>query len=252
MILVKKTRKRAAISEERELATPIWRKVQTALEREIDAGEFCPGQKLPSEEALAERFSVHRHTVRRAIAKLQDKHVVKSEQGRGTYVLEQGIQYRVGRDTRLTTVAQRGERNPVRAIRSRRRASADRLTAYHLSLPLGHPIQEVSFLRMVDGRAVASAICFYPLPRFEGIGIAIEELGSITEAMRRYGVEKFPRKSTRINAAIASAEDSRLLGVPRRSPLLELLNVNVDKSGVPVQLTKTRLNSTLINLVFDF
>lgn len=252
MNVAKGVRALEAGAEGKGKAIPLWRSVQSALEREIDDGTLVPGQKLPTEEFLADRFKVHRHTIRRAIAKLQEKQLLRSEQGRGTFIVERGLNYRVGRDTRLTVSAVRSDRKPVRFVRSRKRVKADRMTAYHLSLPVGHPVQEVRFLRIVDDRTFASAVCFYPLPRFEGIGAAIEECGSITDAMLRYGISEFPRKSTSIRAVMATSEDARLLSVPRRSPLLELFNVNVDKSGVPVQLTKTRLNSALINLIFDF
>lgn len=49
---------------------PIWRLIQSDLEAEIRAGLIGPGDQLPSENDLAERFSVNRHTVRMALANL--------------------------------------------------------------------------------------------------------------------------------------------------------------------------------------
>jgi DNA-binding transcriptional MocR family regulator len=41
---------------------PIWRLIQSELEAEIRSGLIGPGDQLPSEHDLAERFAVNRHT----------------------------------------------------------------------------------------------------------------------------------------------------------------------------------------------
>lgn len=45
----------------------LWRQIAGELEREITAGAHPPGARLPPEAELAARFSVNRHTLRRAM-----------------------------------------------------------------------------------------------------------------------------------------------------------------------------------------
>ena len=49
----------------------LWRQIESALTEEIQSGLLQPGDRLPPESELAERFRVNRHTVRRAVAALQ-------------------------------------------------------------------------------------------------------------------------------------------------------------------------------------
>ena len=52
----------------------------------LDAGEWRPGEAIPSELELAARFGVSQGTVRKAIDALADDHLVVRRQGKGTFV----------------------------------------------------------------------------------------------------------------------------------------------------------------------
>src|SRR6187551_2770568 len=56
------------------------------LRASILGGELEAGEKLPSENQLAERFGTTRPTVRRALALLKAEGLVTTEQGRGVFV----------------------------------------------------------------------------------------------------------------------------------------------------------------------
>ena len=60
--------------------------IMDQVERLILEGKVRPGQKLPSERALAEEFDVSRPTVREAIQKLEARGLVQRRHGGGTFV----------------------------------------------------------------------------------------------------------------------------------------------------------------------
>ena len=62
--------------------------VASSLSREIAQGRLRPGDRLPTEHALATTFGVSRNVVREAIAKLRSEGRVWSQQGRGAFVAE--------------------------------------------------------------------------------------------------------------------------------------------------------------------
>ena len=62
------------------------RRVYGALQREIQAGRWKAGERLPSEAALVERFGASRITVGRAVRDLQRAGLVERRVGSGTYV----------------------------------------------------------------------------------------------------------------------------------------------------------------------
>jgi GntR family transcriptional repressor for pyruvate dehydrogenase complex len=62
--------------------------VAAQLSRLIEAGEFAPGEKLPAERTLAERFGVGRSSMREAFRSLESNGLVRVEQGIGVRVVD--------------------------------------------------------------------------------------------------------------------------------------------------------------------
>jgi GntR family transcriptional repressor for pyruvate dehydrogenase complex len=65
-------------------------RIADALTREITEGRLKPGDRLPTEQYLAENFGVSRNVVREAIAQLRSAGLVVSRQGLGSVVAESG------------------------------------------------------------------------------------------------------------------------------------------------------------------
>lgn len=61
--------------------------VLDALTAEIKMGKFKPGEKIPSDAELVQRFGVARMTARRAVGVLRERGLVRTEWGRGTFVV---------------------------------------------------------------------------------------------------------------------------------------------------------------------
>lgn len=59
------------------------------IKGEILSGQIQPGEKLPSENQYAELYSMSRHTVRKALAILEQQGYVEAYHGKGTYCSEQ-------------------------------------------------------------------------------------------------------------------------------------------------------------------
>lgn len=61
--------------------------ISNEVRNRIIAGEFPDNLKLPTEDVLAERFSVSKSVVRAALAKLRDEGLVKTVRGSGSFVI---------------------------------------------------------------------------------------------------------------------------------------------------------------------
>ena len=66
--------------------SPKHQQVHRALRREIQAGQWKPGDRLPSEAELVQRFGASRITVGRAVRDLQREGLVERRAGSGTFV----------------------------------------------------------------------------------------------------------------------------------------------------------------------
>src|SRR5579864_6207833 len=65
---------------------PLYGQIRALIERALEAGEWAPGQAIPSEQHLASRFGVSQGTVRKAVQALADDNLVVRRQGKGTFV----------------------------------------------------------------------------------------------------------------------------------------------------------------------
>ena len=70
-------------------AVPQSRRIADDLRGLIQSGELRPGDPLPSESALSERYGVARGTVRQALAELEGAKLAESIHGKGRFVLRQ-------------------------------------------------------------------------------------------------------------------------------------------------------------------
>ena len=70
-----------------EQPTRLSEQVATRLIAEIKAGSFRPGEKFPSEAALAQQFGVSRTVIREALARLKYDGILDSRQGIGATVV---------------------------------------------------------------------------------------------------------------------------------------------------------------------
>lgn len=66
----------------------IARSIAAKIEKMIAESELLPGQKIPSERQLCNRLSVSRSAVREALRELQARHLITTEQGKGSFVAE--------------------------------------------------------------------------------------------------------------------------------------------------------------------
>src|SRR5690349_8982230 len=67
-------------------ADPLYKQVRASLVDSLCRGEWKPGDALPNERSLAERYGVGVATIRAAIGELAAMHVLVRRQGKGTFV----------------------------------------------------------------------------------------------------------------------------------------------------------------------
>jgi GntR family transcriptional regulator len=81
-----------------ERPPPLYVRIADALREGIRGGRYRPGDKLPSERELSERFGVSKVTARQAIVQLRAEGLVTSRVGYGVLVAEPGPPRRLSDD----------------------------------------------------------------------------------------------------------------------------------------------------------
>ncbi|EPR43831.1 transcriptional regulator, GntR family with UTRA sensor domain containing protein [Desulfovibrio sp. X2] len=228
----------------------VWTGIARALEHDILSGACLPGERLPTEQELAGRFRVNRHTVRRAVAALREKGLLRVEQGRGTFVHDRVIPYTVTRCTRFSENMTLQKRAPGGVLLNAGEEAADDEVSQGLHVALGRAVLRLDILREADCRPLGLASHYFPLPRFAGLADVFREVGSVTACLRAFGAGDFRRVSTRLSARLPTCEEARLLQQPKSTPLMVARSVNVDSRGVPVDYGVTRYSGPRVEFVF--
>jgi GntR family phosphonate transport system transcriptional regulator len=234
---------------QRGMGVAIWRQIEQSIEADIGRDVYKPGDRLPTEADYAVRFEVNRHTVRRAIAALESRGLVRVEQGRGIFLQDYALHYNVSRRTRFSeNLRQQQLSGHMRLLRALTLPATAKV-AQALCMTEGQPVLQLDTLRLVEGRPVSMVSHYFPAERFMGLADWVGETGSITAALARFGVHDYERLESRITARLPDTELARLLQQPRTQPVLYVESVNVDAAGVPIEFGMARFAGDAVQLV---
>jgi GntR family transcriptional regulator, phosphonate transport system regulatory protein len=228
-------------------STPRWEQIASALRDDLAKGRFAPGTRLPNEAQLAERFAVHRHTLRQAVRRLVHEGHLRVVQGRGTFVRALVLDYTLQRRTRLSeNLADAGER-------AQRDLLAHEITAAgawaaSLRLPKQANVVLLHTRASARGRPIGLSSTAYPAARLPDMAAAFTATGSITAALRLYGVTDYQRASSTVSCRLPTADEADALARAATEPVLVVQFHSVDSDGVPVEAGRTVFAADAVQL----
>lgn len=228
-----------------------WRQIMRSLEAQIDSGELSPGARLPTEAQMAVRFTVNRHTVRRALEELSRNGLIRIEQGRGSFVTEDVLDYRISSRTRFSEWIKRHNKEPSGEVLRLEEIPADPTVALALQVPPGAPVVLLERLGFADARPVSLGSHHFSSLALPGLLAALSANPAISEALASVGVLDYRRAVTRVSARMPTAAEAALLRMPRGRPLLVGENINVDGAGQVVEFGIARYPTPRVQIVFE-
>jgi GntR family transcriptional regulator, phosphonate transport system regulatory protein len=229
----------------------LWKQIAETLAGEIASNALRPSERLPPEGELATRFGVNRHTVRRAVQTLEDRGLVRVQQGRGTFVTADTLyDYRLGDRVRFTDLVARRARQGSGELLSAGIAAAGTVEAAALNLAEGAPLVVLQILSRVDGLPVTVGRHCFSADRFPTLGTVYAEEGSITRALVRLGVPDYTRSRTTVTARVATADERDRLEMSRNTPVLVAESVNVDPDGQPLEYGVACFAANRVQIIF--
>lgn len=228
-----------------------WEFVRTKIEENIASKSFAPGEKLPNDVELARQYGVNRHTVRYAIRALEERGILRVEQGRGTFVVENTTPYLLSANTRLTDNLVAHGHLARRKMLSSETMAADERLAKHLDLEIGDDVLFIRTLSVQDEIPIVIANSYFPAQRVPGLLDEFSGANSISKALKRVGVASYSQQWVRINARMPTEEEARLLGMSTVTPVF--IKENLDRSeGAPIKFGENVLCASRINFLIDF
>lgn len=214
---------------------PLYEQIRQLIVAALAAGEWRPGDVLPSEAALAERFGASPGTVRRALDELTAEHLVERRQGRGTFVSTHAAPRQQFRFLRLVADDDAGAFQ--RELLGCRRARAPAEIARALGLRTAEPVIEVRRLLHRRGRPVVFDELWLAERHFEGLNadLIAAHPGALYALFEAHFGVHMVRAEEKLRAVAASAEAAALLRVAPGTPLLSVERVAFTYGDRPVE-----------------
>jgi GntR family transcriptional regulator len=222
--------------------SPLYQQIKSLILHSLQAGEWKPGEVIPSEMELSARFRVSQGTVRKAVDELAGENLLMRRQGKGTFVsthAERHVQYRF-----LRLMPESGDidsEGPAeRQIVDCKRLRAPADIARALALRSGDPVLQVRRVLAFQGKPTILEDLWLPGGPFKGL--TAERLTDYRGPMyvmfeAEFGV-RMVRAEEKIRAVAADAVAAPLLNVPVGTPLLSVERTSFTYHDTPMELRR--------------
>ncbi len=220
---------------QRSSPQPPYARVKQYLKDALEAGRWAPGAQMPSEADLVAQFGVSRMTVHRALRELQDAGLITRLQGVGTFAAQLN---RVSSTLTINDIQdeirQRGHRHDA-AVHLKRAEAAPAALAARLGLNPGDTVFHTLIVHHEHGVALQCE------DRYVNPACAPDYLDvdftQMTPTHYLLDVAPLWEAHVAIEAAVPTAQEAKLLGIPRTDPCLIVVRGTVSR-GVPVTLAR--------------
>jgi GntR family transcriptional regulator len=216
--------------------SPLYRQIKSLITRSLEAGEWKPGEGIPSEMELATRYKVSQGTVRKAIDELAAENLLVRRQGKGTFVATHNEPRTLFRFLRL--LPDEGDQEyPASRLLECRRGRATAEAARTLDLKAGDPVVILRRLLIFGGKPTVLDEIWLPGNVFRKLTPEIfnEYKGSLYKLFETEFGTRMIRAEEKIRAVAAGGEEVELLGVPAGFPLLSVERTSFTYGDRPVE-----------------
>jgi GntR family transcriptional regulator len=216
---------------------PLYHQLYEILRHSIDSGEWQPGDMIPPESELTERFQVSRTTVRQVLDMLVNEGLIYRQRGRGSFVAHPTVEQTLVRIISFTDdMRQRGFRPGTKVLSSDLiPAPAD--IAQQLGIEPGEELARLKRLRLAEGEPMSVEESFLVHRYCPGVLDGDYASNPLREALVGYGIRWLHAKQT-IRAIVAPNELARMLSLEPKAALLFIERVSYSQQNIPVEFLR--------------
>lgn len=200
--------------------------------------EYRPGDLLPSERELSDRYGLSRTTVRLALQELERLGLVIRQHGRGTFVAD-----RTAQTTNLSQAYSFSEqmrsmgREPSTTILEFSVIEADKNLAEHMGTRIGERLYMIKRLRSADDMPMMVERSYLPVRKFMTLKRPMLENKALYDIVEQDFREKIGVAEEEFFASIARPADAHLLDISEGAPVLDLIRTTYNTSNEIVEYT---------------
>jgi len=219
--------------------SPLYQQIKALILGSLQAGEWKPGEAIPSENDLAARFKVSQGTVRKAIDELASENLLVRRQGKGTFVAthhEDRVHFRF-----LRLVPDNGEPHyPKSKILDCKRLRAPAEIAKLLDLKAGDAVVQIERILFFSEEATVYEEIWLPGTTFKGLTTErlVDWRGPMYALFETEFATHMVRATERLRAVAADELSAKHLGIEIGTPLLAVERVSFTYGERPVEVRK--------------
>lgn len=211
--------------------------------------EFYPGQKIPSERVLSERFGVARMTLRHAIETFILEGKLERRPGSGTYISNQCYSLSARCRSFSSEMKSRGL-EPRNELLVSKIIASDKVSSSKLRIPLNSKILKFSRLRFGNDIPMAYQTTSIPISYIDQIE-DLELEGSLEDLLQnKFGIS-ITTSQTEISGDFADQKMSNLLEITTTTPCLVKETIDMDQRSRSIMWNKTWYNAERFKIRFD-
>ncbi|MDO5628849.1 MAG: GntR family transcriptional regulator [Mobilicoccus sp.] len=197
---------------------------------------LVPGDALPTERDLAERFATSRTTVRQAIAELVVEGRLERVQGSGTFVARPKLML-VRPLTSFSQDLRSGGFVPGSELIGVVEVTADEAVAAALGIEVGAPVWRVERVRTADGDPIAHEVAHVPHPA-PGLSEHVSSGGSLYAYLAGQG-RAVDRVEDVVETVLAGPVEADRLDAEIGAPIMLVHRTAWDEGNEPVEWTRS-------------
>ena len=217
---------------------PLYHQLYELLRGDILSGRWQPGDMLPPESELVERYQLSRTTVRQVLDMLVNEGLIFRQRGRGSFVAHPTVEQALVRIISFTDdMLQRGFAPGTRVLSSDL-VPAPKDIAERLVVEEGEELARMKRLRMADGEPMSIEESFLVHRSCPGILEGDYAQNPLREALLlNYGI-RWSHARQIIRAILATRDLARMLSIEPESALLFIERVSYSQDNVPVEFLR--------------
>ena len=227
---------------------PLYLQISEILRNQIKAGAYSPGDLLPSEHDLLDRFPVSRNTAQRAIEDLVRDGLAIRIQGKGTYVPKSLVNFGLHRLTSFSEEMRfKGLEPSSKILKFEKEEPADDI-ARNLGLDPEDQVYNLVRIRYGDEHPMAIQNSFLPVklcPGLEKYDFSQRSLFTVLEKDYQLHISW---QSQNLKPCNARKEEANALKIEVGTPLLYLEGVAFLERDIPIEYKSIYYRSDL----YDF
>ena len=240
------------VTIDRSSPMPLYHQLKELLRNEIKQG-MRPGQQLPTEQELIQRYQLSRITVIQAIKALEQEGLVQRIRGKGTFVSKPKIEQRLSKIFGFTQELQQRGMQPGTRLISAEQVHVPAHIAAELEVAADSKAWELRRLRLADGEAIAIQTAYIPVTSCPGLDVEkLSQSPSLYRLLREdHGLVATRARESYVAGVVSDPKEARLLQSRVGTPVLLATRTTFDAKGRAFEYVASILRGDRYTLYVD-